>query len=383
MKTTFPMCRSLSAVALAAGLVACGGGGGGGVTANTAPVAVTVPNVTVLAGSAFSHVLPAFTDADGNALTYSLTRADDSALPAGLSLDAATRTVNGSAALALTGPLSLKIKAIDAGGLSDSAVFTLNAVSPGIYKYSAVPGLDLFQGVVLPGASGVADVWTLEFQQAAGQSAGYTKFLTGNVASLGSSLTTTAAARRIYVPQFTNDDQNWSQEAGKTVAVAPVVSGTAYTSAQSFAVGSSSYTASLNAEWATPAALNATDWLGTWILKERLPDNVTIVTTTWTVDAEGRINGTKKSGSNVCTASGRVTVSAADKAVARITVSNLCAGDTDAYTGISFAQKRVSGSVTDRAVLMGLNGSSRFVAKSFCRAGVVDNTRTDNTGCTE
>ena len=81
----------------------------------------------------------------------------------------------------------------------------------------------------------------------AGQSAGYTKFLTGNVASLGSSLTTTAAARRIYVPQFTNDDQNWSQEAGKTVAVAPVVSGTAYTSAQSFAVGSSSYTASLNA----------------------------------------------------------------------------------------------------------------------------------------
>lgn len=382
MKTTFPMFKGLTAVALAAGLVACGGGGGGGVTPNTAPVAVAVSNVTVLAGSAFSHVLPAFTDADGNALTYSLTRADDSALPTGLSLDAATRTVTGSAALALTGPLALKLKATDAGGLSDSAVFTLNAVSPGIYKYAAVP--DLFHGVVLPGASGVADVWTWEFQQAAGQSAGYTKFLAGNVASLGSSLTTTAAARRIYVPQFTDDDQNWSQEAGKTVVVAPVVSDSAYTSAQSFAVGSSSYTASLNAEWATPAAVNATDWLGTWILKERLPDNVTIVTTTWTVDAQGVINGTKKSGSNVlCTASGRVTVSAADKAVARITVSNLCAGDTDAYTGISFAQKRVSGSVTDRAVLMGLNGSSRFVVKSFCRAGVVDNTRTDNTGCTE
>ena len=381
MKTSFPMFRSLSAVALAAGLVACGGGGGGG-AANTAPEAVSVPNVTVLSGSAFSHVLPAFTDADGNALTYALTREDDSALPAGLSLDSATRTVTGSTALALTGPLSLKIKATDAGGLSASAVFTLNAVSPGIYKYAAVP--DLFHGVVLPGASGVADVWTWEFQQAAGQSAGYTKFLTGNVASLGASLTTTAAARRIYVPEFTEDEENWSQEAGKTVIVAPVVSGSAYTSAQSFTVGSSSYTASLNAEWATPAALNATDWLGTWILKERLPDTVTIVTTTWTVDAQGVINGTKKTGDSVlCTASGRVTVSTADKAVARITVSNLCAGDTDAYTGISFAQKRVSGSVTDRAVLMGLNGSSRFVAKSFCRAGVVDNTRTDNTGCTE
>jgi spermidine/putrescine-binding protein len=87
MKKAFLQVRTLSALAMASALVACGGGGGGGTAVNTAPVPADVTNVTVLAGSAFSFVLPAFTDAQGNTLTYSLTRADGSALPTGLSLD--------------------------------------------------------------------------------------------------------------------------------------------------------------------------------------------------------------------------------------------------------------------------------------------------------
>lgn len=375
MKKAFHQFRGLTAVALATALVACGGGGGG-TPPNTAPIAATVTDMTVLAGSAFSFVLPAFSDEQGNALTYSLTRADDSALPAGLSLDPATRTVSGTTALTMAGPLALKIKATDTGGLSASATFTLNAVRPGIYQFAQAP--TLFYGVVLPGATGVADVWTWELQEAQDANLGFSKYYTGNVGSLGASLATTAANRRVYVAANANDELNYTLNANTTVAVSALVTSNQYSGSQRFVVGPANgttiYNAPLDGEWsnsATPA-----DWNGVWILKETLPDT-SVVTTRWTVN-NGSIVGTKKTGTTtLCDVTGTVGVSAADKAVARISVRNTCGQDIDDYSGISFSQKRVSGSVTDRAVIMGLSNSARFVTKSFCRVGA------NNPTCTE
>lgn len=391
MKKAFLQIRTLSALAMASALVACGGGGGGGTAANTAPVPADVTNVTVLAGSAFSFVLPAFTDAQGNTLTYSLTRADGSALPTGLSLDAASRTVSGTTALALAAPLGLKIKATDTGGLSSEASFVLNAVKPGIYEYASRP--TLFHGVVLPGATGVADVWTWEFKEAQGSDRGFSKYFNGNVANLGVAMSTTAADRRVYVAQNNNDALNYSLNSAASVTVSGVLSNASpslYTDSQSFVVGpvndKTTYTAALNAEWNN--AVTLADLNGVWILKETLPDT-SVITTRWTIN-NGGIVGTKKTGvTTLCTVTGTVTMAAADKAVSRIAATNTCdipgssEKDIDVYSGISFAQVRASGSVTDRAVIMGVNASSRFVAKSFCRLGSVNAGRVDNPNCTE
>ncbi|CAK7009681.1 calcium-binding protein [Saezia sanguinis] len=101
---------------------------GGGQT-NQAPVTgETVTNQQGRQGEPFTLVLPAslFTDPDGDALTYSITQADGSALPGWLTYDAATRTLSGTPGNGDVGNFSLKVTATDPSGLSTSQDFTLH-----------------------------------------------------------------------------------------------------------------------------------------------------------------------------------------------------------------------------------------------------------------
>ncbi|GAU86866.1 VCBS domain-containing protein [Bosea sp. BIWAKO-01] len=67
----------------------------------------------------------AFSDVDGDTLTYSARLADGSALPDWVNFDAATRTFSGTPPLNFSGPLDFKVTASD-GSVSASDTFTLS-----------------------------------------------------------------------------------------------------------------------------------------------------------------------------------------------------------------------------------------------------------------
>ena len=110
-------------------------------TMNHAPVlSSALPDQTGSQGNAFSFTVAAsaFTDPDGDALAYSATLADGSALPTWLQFNAATRTFSGTPTS--TGTTSVRVIAKDTGNLVASDVFDI------------VVGT---QGLVLKGTSGV------------------------------------------------------------------------------------------------------------------------------------------------------------------------------------------------------------------------------------
>lgn len=76
------------------------------------------------AGSPFARTMPAgtFVDPDGDAMTYSATLQDGSALPSWLHFDAAAGTFSGTPPVGTTS-LFIKVRASDPGGLSGSSVF--------------------------------------------------------------------------------------------------------------------------------------------------------------------------------------------------------------------------------------------------------------------
>jgi VCBS repeat-containing protein len=95
---------------------------------NDAPVAdAALTNQSGSEDTAVSFALPAgaFKDVDGDALTYSATLSDGSALPSWLVFDATTRSFSGTPTLNWNGALSIKVTASDAK-LSASQTFTLN-----------------------------------------------------------------------------------------------------------------------------------------------------------------------------------------------------------------------------------------------------------------
>jgi hypothetical protein len=105
-----------------------GGGGGGGGSGNHAPVVQEpVTDLTGTQNQPLTHILPEtlFTDPDGNPLTYTLTLADDAALPDWLAFDPETRTLSGTPGNEEVGSLDLKITATDPGNLSASQTFVL------------------------------------------------------------------------------------------------------------------------------------------------------------------------------------------------------------------------------------------------------------------
>ncbi|OYY73521.1 MAG: hypothetical protein B7Y40_09150 [Gammaproteobacteria bacterium 28-57-27] len=108
-------------------------GGGGGAVINHAPVLdIALADQSATQGEVFSYSIDtnSFTDPDmGDTLSYSATLADGSALPAWLSFDVATRTFSGTPDS--QGVYSLRLTAMDQGGLSASDVFdlTIDAVN--------------------------------------------------------------------------------------------------------------------------------------------------------------------------------------------------------------------------------------------------------------
>ena len=96
--------------------------------ANIPPtLANEIPNQMALVGTAFNYAFLAntFFDADGDALAYTATLADDSALPTWLTFSAATRAFSGTPQAADVGTVAVKVTASDGNGESVSDSFDI------------------------------------------------------------------------------------------------------------------------------------------------------------------------------------------------------------------------------------------------------------------
>jgi Ca2+-binding RTX toxin-like protein len=114
---------------------------------NRAPVVATaIADQTVTDGKAFSYVISsgAFTDADGDALTYSATLEDGSALPAWLTFNATTRTLSGTSP-DNSFPLNIKITAKDTVNQTASDVFKLTFAVQNL-TVNGTTGIDTLYG---------------------------------------------------------------------------------------------------------------------------------------------------------------------------------------------------------------------------------------------
>ncbi len=88
---------------------------------NDAPIAPSLPDQTATEATAFTYQAPAFTDPEGDSLTYSASLSDGNALPSWLSFNAATRTLSGTPLEADTpASLTIRVTATDDGTPSSS-----------------------------------------------------------------------------------------------------------------------------------------------------------------------------------------------------------------------------------------------------------------------
>ncbi|TNC63578.1 putative Ig domain-containing protein, partial [Rubellimicrobium roseum] len=94
-------------------------------TVNSAPVAVDITDKALAEDQPFSFQVPAFTDPNGNALTYSATLADGAALPSWLTFDATSRTFLGTPPQNFDGDIAVKVTASD-GTLTAFDTFKLD-----------------------------------------------------------------------------------------------------------------------------------------------------------------------------------------------------------------------------------------------------------------
>jgi len=105
---------------------------------NYAPVAPTISARTVTAGTAWNYVIPAFSDANGDALTYAA-----SGLPAWMSFNPATRTLSGTPTAVGAWPIT--ITATDPSGASASATFTVTTPNSGPVLNAALPARETWR----------------------------------------------------------------------------------------------------------------------------------------------------------------------------------------------------------------------------------------------
>ena len=99
---------------------------------NDAPtVASALPDRSATVGEEFSYQVPedAFSDVDGDTLSYAAAQDDDSALPEWLSFDATTRTFTGTAAAGDTGTVTVQVTASDGDDETASATFALEVTA--------------------------------------------------------------------------------------------------------------------------------------------------------------------------------------------------------------------------------------------------------------
>ncbi len=92
---------------------------------NTAPVASTIADEEWQARVASTYTIPAFTDVDGDPLTYTVTLSDGSTLPTWMSFDNATLTFSGMPANVDVGAYLIKVAAADGHGGTAETTFTL------------------------------------------------------------------------------------------------------------------------------------------------------------------------------------------------------------------------------------------------------------------
>ncbi|MBL0373942.1 putative Ig domain-containing protein [Rhizobium sp. KVB221] len=129
---------------------------------NSAPV-VSAPLVdqSTDQDAAFSYTLApnAFTDANGDTLTYAATLADGSPLPAWLSFDAATRTFSGTPGNADVGTISVKVTASDgaasAADVFDIAIGNVNDAPTAIALSAATVAENSATGTIIGQVSGI------------------------------------------------------------------------------------------------------------------------------------------------------------------------------------------------------------------------------------
>lgn len=360
MRTTKNLSLALGSVVIAACLAACGGGGGGG--GNQAPVAAELKNMVVLAGAEFNLTLPAYTDANNDALTYSVTQANGSPLPAGLTFTPATRTLAGTAQLDVKTPLEVKVTASDPSGAAVSATFTLSSVDQGVYKYANQADRSLFYGVVFPASTGKAEVWTWEFSE----TADYTKLYKSDLSvPVTSSFVTTAANRRTA-----SSVGAYAFDASVVTTVSRGAAGV-----QNFNVGGSARSGTFDSDaWSANATYSSNDWQGTWVVEEM----DTTIKHVWTVAADGTVSGNRKNGNQVlCTVENASAVSLLSSPVSRIKVTENCgtvqSPDLQVLEGISFVDSKSGAQITNRVVLLNGSGgtttSNKFLTKIACRNG--------------
>jgi hypothetical protein len=107
---------------------------------NHAPEVADIADTSVNENQAFSYQLPvdAFIDLDNDALSYTATLADGSALPSWLSFDAATQTFSGTPSYDDANVLTVKVVASD-GQLTAEQVFTLDVIDVNRAPEAVVP----------------------------------------------------------------------------------------------------------------------------------------------------------------------------------------------------------------------------------------------------
>ncbi len=110
-------------------------------------VAHALADQSATLGSPFSFQVPsdAFSDADGEPLSYAATLADGASLPSWLSFDPATRTFSGTPGAGDAGSLSVRVTASDAAHASATDDFALFVLS-GDGLHSATANGDVFLG---------------------------------------------------------------------------------------------------------------------------------------------------------------------------------------------------------------------------------------------
>jgi uncharacterized delta-60 repeat protein len=111
---------------------------------NDAPyVAVSIPNLTIQADTAFSYTMPAgtFLDPDGDSLAITLAVADGTGVPPWLNYSSATKTLSGTPGAQDAGTLSLLVNATDPSGAVVSTYVNLTVVvnSPPTLRISTIP----------------------------------------------------------------------------------------------------------------------------------------------------------------------------------------------------------------------------------------------------
>ena len=90
---------------------------------NRPPTAPTMANQTATEDTPFSYTVPAFTDQDGDTLSYTAAQSNNSALPGWLSFNSGSRTLSGTPEETDTpASLTIRITASDADGIDQRHV---------------------------------------------------------------------------------------------------------------------------------------------------------------------------------------------------------------------------------------------------------------------